>query len=106
MRILLLAFLALLFLIPVLLLCVTIVRRVAKAKWRLSIRGLLLFIAVLAVIMAGTIGYRRMAMARVEWLNPASVQAEHIFPNAEVVKRDDGRIAFTYYAKNRRVQRL
>ena len=100
------AFLVLFLLVPALLLCIFLVRRAQKAKWRLTLRGLLIFIFVLAAIMAGTIGYRRASMARVSWLDPASQRAKQIFPTAEVVENADGAYEFRYYAKNRNVQRL
>lgn len=97
---------ALLLLIPIVFLCIFLVRRAQKAKWRLSLRGLLLLIFVIAAIMAGVLSYRRASMARVNWLDPESAKAKQMFPTAEVVENAEGAYEFEYYARNRNVQRL
>ena len=86
--------------------CVLYVQRRSNPKLQFSLRGFLVLIAIVAMILAYTIGYRQNCMAQVTWIRLAEENAVNFFPAAKVRKTDDGRFEFVYYAKNRSIQRL
>ena len=77
-----------------------------RAKWRVSLRSLLALVALVAVVLASTIGYRRASMARFRWIGAGTTEAEQLFPIATARKNAEGNFEFVYYARNRTVQRL
>lgn len=86
--------------------CVLYLQRRFNSKLQFSLRGFLVLIAIVAMILACTIGYRQNYMAQVTWIPLAEENAVNLFPAAKVQKTDDGRFAFVYYARNRSIQRL
>lgn len=86
--------------------CVLYLQRRFNSKLQFSLRGFLVLIAIVAMILACTIGYRQNSMAQVTWIPLAEENAVNLFPAAKVQKTDDGRFAFVYYARNRSIQRL
>lgn len=82
--------------------CVFFLRKVK----RFSLRGLLLAIAVVAILLSGVLGYRRASMAQIKWLDPSSKAAKAMFPSPAIREREDGACEFHYYAKNRNIQKL
>ena len=86
--------------------CVLYLQRRFNSKLQFSLRGFLVLIAIVAMILACTIGYRQNSMAQVTWIPLAEENAVNFFPAAKVRKTDDGRFEFVYYARNRSIQRL
>lgn len=82
---------------------VSLIRRV-----RFSTRGLLAMVAVVAILCAAIVGYRRSSMAQLHWLPSNSPQAESMFPTATItVNRDqDHEYGFLYYSRRNRIQAL
>lgn len=72
-------------------------------EMRFSLRTLALGIAVIAVLLAGVIGYRQATMCELVWLQPGSPAAATLFPKSNVVTRLDGSYSFTYYARCRKI---
>ena len=81
-------------------------RALKRVDYRISLRGMLAFIAVVAILLAATLGYRRASMASINWLNTNSNAAKQMFPLASPVENENGNFEFVYYARNRSVQRL
>jgi hypothetical protein len=76
-------------------------------KFRFSLRGVLGLVAIVAIFLACTIGYRRNFMAQLTWIPVEKEDTVKLFPPAEKVqKSDDGRFEFVYYARNRSIQHL
>ena len=69
-------------------------------------RSFLGLLAIVAILFACTIGYRRNTMAQLTWIPVAKEDAAKLFPAATVQKSADGRFEFDYYARNRAIQHL
>ena len=93
-------------LLAITLACVFAFRRAKHRKFRFSIRGLLALVALIGVILASTIIYRRDVMAQLTWIPVPSQQATGVFPNESVALDSDGKFHFLYYAKRKSVHRL
>jgi hypothetical protein len=93
-------------LLTITMVCSIAFRRAIHGKFRFSTRGLLAFVALTAVIVASTVGYRRAVMAQLTWIPVPSQQATGIFPIESVVPDSDGKYRFVYYARRTSVQRL
>ena len=79
---------------------------VLGARWRLSLRGMMVGVAVLAILLASVTGYRRASMASVEFLQPNSPRAINLFPTAQLRQADGETYEFHYYARGRPIARL
>jgi hypothetical protein len=80
--------------------------RAKHGKFRFSIGGLLALVALICVILASTVGYRRAVMAQLTWIPVSSQQAVDIFPPESIAVDSDGRYHFSYCARRKPVQRL
>ena len=67
---------------------------------------LLGLVALIAILLAATTGYRRVAMAQLTWLHSSSKEAEALYPAADITERKDGRFQFDYAARNVSIDRL
>ena len=86
--------------------CVFFLQRRFNPKLQISIRGFLGLVAIVAIILAGTMGYRQNYMAQLIWIPVAKENNVNFFPAAKVQKTNDGRFEFVYYARNRSIQHL
>jgi hypothetical protein len=71
-----------------------------------SLRGFLVLVALIAFVLAAVIGYRRQTMARVEWIDIASPQADKLFPVESISLNPEGKYEFTYFAKRCSIQKM
>ncbi len=85
---------------------VLILQRRFIPKLQISIRGLLSLVAIVAIILGVTFGYRRNTMAQLTWIPVAKENNVNFFPAAQVQKADDGHFEFIYHARNRSIQHL
>lgn len=69
-------------------------------------RSFLGLLAIVAILFACTIGYRRNTMAQLTWIPVAKEDAAMFYPAATVQKSTDDRFEFVYYARNRAIQHL
>ena len=86
--------------------CVLFLQRRFVPKLQFSLRGFLGLVAIVAIILACTIGYRRNYMVQLTWIPVAKEDTADFFPAAKVQKTEDGRFEFVYYARNRSIQHL
>ena len=86
--------------------CALFLQRRYAPKLQYSLRGFLGLLAIVAILFACTIGYRRNYMAQLTWIPVAKEDAAKFVPAATVQKSADGRFEFVYYARNRSIQRL
>lgn len=73
---------------------------------QISLRGFLVFVALIAIVLAAVIGFRRETMASVEWIDAASPLANQLFPAESISPNPEGKYEFTYFAKCRSIQKL
>ena len=86
--------------------CMLFLQRRFAPKFQFSLRSFLGLLAIVAILFACTIGYRRNTMAQLTWIPVAKEDATKLFPAATVQKSADGRFEFVYYARNRAIQHL
>lgn len=81
-------------------------QRFKRGRIQFSLQGFLVLVAVIAVGLAGVIGYRAQTMARVEWIDDTSPQAVKLFPGESISTTPEGKYEFTYFAKRCSIQKL
>jgi hypothetical protein len=86
--------------------CVLFLQRRYAPKFQFSLRSFLGLLAIVGILLACTIGYRRNTMAHLTWIPVVKEDAAKFFPAATVQKSADGRFEFVYYARNRAIQHL
>lgn len=83
-----------------------LVLRSKRGNLQFSLRSFMVLVTIVAVLLAAVMGYRGQTMARVQWIDVKSPQADKLFP-AESISRDpDGKYEFTYFAKRSSIQKL
>jgi hypothetical protein len=86
--------------------CMLFLQRRLAPKFQFSLRSFLGLLAIVGILFAWTIGYRRNTMAQLTWIPVVKEDAAKFFPAATVQKSADGRFEFVYYARNRAIQHL